>query len=93
MTDQYRHRSSQAGYDDLDDDNDHGKRRREQDACRRKELDEALERGLEDTFPVPTRFRSLNRPQARTTRAIPRFCGPVMVNPALVCPVRMSNIS
>jgi hypothetical protein len=51
MTDHYRHRSSQAGYDDFDDDDDHGTRRREQDACRKKALDEALERGLEDTFP------------------------------------------
>jgi hypothetical protein len=51
MTDHYRHRSSQAGYDDFDDDDDHGKRRRERDEGRRKALDEALERGLEDTFP------------------------------------------
>jgi hypothetical protein len=51
MTDHYRHRSPQAGYDDFDDDDDHGKRRREQDEGRRKALDEALERGLEGTFP------------------------------------------
>jgi hypothetical protein len=51
MTDRYRYRPPQAGYDDFDDDDDRGKRRREQDACRKKELDEALERGLEDTFP------------------------------------------
>jgi hypothetical protein len=51
MTDQYRHRSPQAGYADLDADDADGKRRREQDEGRRKALDEALERGLEGTFP------------------------------------------
>jgi hypothetical protein len=51
MTDRYRHRSPQAGYGDLDDDDADGSRRREQDEGRRKALDEALERGLEGTFP------------------------------------------
>jgi hypothetical protein len=51
MMDQYRQRPPHAGYDDFDDDEADDKRRRERDASHRKALDEALERGLEDTFP------------------------------------------
>lgn len=48
--DQYRHRATPPGYDDFEDEAD-SKHRREQDASHKKKLDEALERGLEDTFP------------------------------------------
>jgi hypothetical protein len=48
--DQYRHRAHPAQYDDFEDEADI-RRRREQDASHKKKLDEALELGLEDTFP------------------------------------------
>ena len=51
MMDHYRHRSTQPGYDDFEDDEAAGKRRREQDATEKKKLDHALEVGLEETFP------------------------------------------
>jgi hypothetical protein len=47
--DQFR-RAATTGYDDVEDEAD-GKRRREEDASCKKKLDDALERGLEDTFP------------------------------------------
>jgi hypothetical protein len=48
--DQFRHRPAPTGYDDFEDEAD-DKRRREQDASRKKKLDDALDLGLEDTFP------------------------------------------
>jgi hypothetical protein len=48
--DQYRHRAHLPQYDDFEDEADI-KRRREQDASDKKKLDDALERGLEDSFP------------------------------------------
>ncbi len=48
--DQYRHRATRPGYDDFEDEAD-GARRREQDASHKKKLDDALELGLEDSFP------------------------------------------
>lgn len=48
--DQFR-RADRTGYDDVEDEAD-GKRRRGQDARRKKKLDDALDRGLEDTFPA-----------------------------------------
>ena len=48
--DHYRHRASLTHYDDFEDEAD-GKRRREQDASHKKKLDDALDLGLEDTFP------------------------------------------
>jgi hypothetical protein len=49
--DQYRHRASPPHYDDFEDEAD-GKHRREQEARQKKKLDDALDRGLEDTFPA-----------------------------------------
>jgi len=43
-------RAATTGDDDVEDEADN-KRRREQDLSRKKKLDDALERGLEDTFP------------------------------------------
>ena len=51
MIDHDRHRSTQPGYDDFEDDEAAGKRRREEDATQKKKLDDALEVGLEETFP------------------------------------------
>jgi hypothetical protein len=48
--DQNRHRAHPPQYDDFEDEADIG-RRREQDASHKKKLDEALELGLEDSFP------------------------------------------
>ena len=48
--DHYRHRAHPPQYDDFEDEADI-RRRREQDASHKKKLDEALELGLEDTFP------------------------------------------
>jgi hypothetical protein len=47
---QYRHRANPPNDDDFMDEAD-GRRRREQDASRKRMLDETLDRGLEDTFP------------------------------------------
>jgi hypothetical protein len=47
--DQFR-RAATTGHDDVEDEADN-KRRRGQDASCKKKLDDALERGLEDTFP------------------------------------------
>jgi len=43
-------RAATTGDDDVEDEADN-KRRREQDLSRKKKLDDALERGLEDSFP------------------------------------------
>ena len=51
MMDHYRHRPTQFDYDDFEDDEAACKRRREQDANQKKKLDDALELGLEGTFP------------------------------------------
>ena len=48
--DQYRHRASQPHDDDFEDEAEI-RRRREQDASHKKKLDEALDVGLEDSFP------------------------------------------
>ena len=48
--DQYRHRAALPHDDDFEDEADI-RRRREQDASQKKKLDEALELGLEDSFP------------------------------------------
>ena len=48
--DQYRYRASLSHDDDFEDEADI-RRRREQEASHKKMLDEALELGLEDTFP------------------------------------------
>jgi len=48
--DQYRHRASPPHDDDFEDEADI-RRRREADASHKKKLDEALELGLEDSFP------------------------------------------
>ena len=48
--DQYRHRAHPPQYDDFEDEADI-RHRREQDARHKKKLDEALELGLEDSFP------------------------------------------
>jgi hypothetical protein len=49
--DYFRQRTTQAGYDEADSDEVDDKRRRERDASRKKVLDEALDVGLEDSFP------------------------------------------
>jgi hypothetical protein len=48
-----RNRRFQSDYDDFkpDQDDRKGRRRREQDAHRKEQLDHELDRGLEDTFP------------------------------------------
>jgi hypothetical protein len=47
-----RHRSLRSDHDDFDGDlGDDTRRRRELDADRKKRLDEALDLGLEETFP------------------------------------------
>jgi len=48
--DHYRHRASLPHDDDFEDEAD-VRRRREQDASHKKKLEDALELGLEDTFP------------------------------------------
>ena len=48
--DQHRHRASLPHDDDFEDEADI-RRRREQEASHKKKLDEALELGLEDSFP------------------------------------------
>ena len=48
--DQYRHRAYPPHDDDFEDEADI-RRRREQEASHKKKLDEALELGLEDSFP------------------------------------------
>jgi hypothetical protein len=48
--DQYRHRAYPPHDDDFEDEADI-RRRREQDASHKKKLEEALELGLEDSFP------------------------------------------
>jgi hypothetical protein len=48
--DQYRHRAHPPHDDDFEDEADI-RRRREADASHKKKLDEALELGLEDSFP------------------------------------------
>jgi hypothetical protein len=48
--DHYRHRASLPHDDDFEDEADI-RRRREQDASHKKKLEDALELGLEDTFP------------------------------------------
>ena len=48
--DQYSHRAHPPHDDDFEDEADI-RRRREQDASHKKKLDEALELGLEDSFP------------------------------------------
>jgi hypothetical protein len=48
--DQYRHRASLPHDDDFEDEMDI-RRRREQEASQKKKLDEALDVGLEDSFP------------------------------------------
>ncbi len=52
MMDQYRHRPTRPGYGDFEDDEAAGKRRREEDATEKKKLDDALDVGLEETFPA-----------------------------------------
>jgi hypothetical protein len=48
-----RHRSHRSDHDDFDGDlGDDTRHRRELDADRKKRLDEALELGLEETFPA-----------------------------------------
>jgi hypothetical protein len=53
MDESNRNRSLQPDAAALEQDNadGDGKRRREQDAKRKEKLDDALERGLEDSFP------------------------------------------
>jgi hypothetical protein len=48
--DHYRHRASLTHDDDFEDEAGI-RRRREQDASHKKKLEDALELGLEDTFP------------------------------------------
>ena len=48
--DQYRHRATLPNDDDFEDEADI-RRRREQEASHKKKLDEALDVGLEDSFP------------------------------------------
>lgn len=48
--DQHRHRASLPHDEDFEDEADL-RRRREQEASHKKKLDEALELGLEDSFP------------------------------------------
>ena len=48
--DQYRHRAYPPRYDGFEDEADI-RRRREQDASHKKKLDDALDLGLEGTFP------------------------------------------
>jgi hypothetical protein len=48
--DQYRHRAHPRHDDDFEDEADI-RRRREQEASHKKQLEEALDVGLEDSFP------------------------------------------
>ena len=64
MMDQYRHRSSQSGYGDLEDDDTDGTRRREREARQKQKLDDALDRGLEDTFPASDPVSVTQPPQS-----------------------------
>ena len=48
--DHYRHRASLPHDEDFDDEAEI-RRRREQEACHKKKLEDALDVGLEDTFP------------------------------------------
>jgi hypothetical protein len=48
--DHYRHRASLPHDDDFEDEADI-RRRREQEACHKKMLEDALDVGLEDSFP------------------------------------------
>jgi hypothetical protein len=61
--DQYRHRATPPGDDDFEDEAD-GKRRREHDASYKKKLDDALDRGLEDTFPASDPVSVTQPPQS-----------------------------
>jgi hypothetical protein len=45
------HRSLKPGHGDVEDDKDQAGRRRKREERRKEELDERLDRGLEDTFP------------------------------------------
>jgi hypothetical protein len=66
MMDQYRHRPTRPGYGDIeDDDTDHdGKHRRDREARQKQKLDDALDRGLEDTFPASDPVSITQPPQS-----------------------------
>jgi hypothetical protein len=66
MMDQYRHHPTRPGYGDIeDDDTDHdGKHRRDREARQKQKLDDALDRGLEDTFPASDPVSITQPPQS-----------------------------
>ena len=61
-----QHRPTQPGYGDIEaDDTDlDGKRRREREARQKQKLDDALDRGLEDTFPASDPVSITQPPQS-----------------------------
>jgi hypothetical protein len=61
-----QHRPTPPGYGDIEDDDTDldGKRRREREARQKQKLDDALDRGLEDTFPASDPVSITQPPQS-----------------------------